>query len=175
LKKFAYFSNRSYCDCTVFAVLILCAHIFDAYTYVKCDAVYEKNGRLTIVDWKTGNGSESDLEQVLLYVFLVSRLYTVPVEQIEARLEYLYDGDCAIYNFNCKDMEYAEEIIKSGIIDLQSCLSNPEKGIPFPEIYFQQNKSTKCRFCNFREICFHETLPSNVNSEHQKGAVLIPV
>ncbi len=149
---------------------------FDGFkTFVKVDALYEKEGRLVIIDWKTGNPSESDLEQELLYAYFVSKLYNVSIEQVEARLEYLCDGDCTVYNFNHKDMEFAEEILRNGIADIQSCLSNSEKGLPYPEAYYRQNKSSKCRFCNYREICFGGTFPSKDNSEQQKSTALILV
>lgn len=49
---------------------------FDNFTTtIRCDALYKAGGKIIVVDWKTGNASESDLEQVLLYVYFVINLW----------------------------------------------------------------------------------------------------
>lgn len=149
---------------------------FDTFkTSIRCDALYREGGRIIVVDWKTGNASEGDLEQVLLYVYFVSKLYNVPAEEIEARLEYLSDGDFAVYNFSRTDMECAEEIVRRGVDELQNCLANRAKNLPYPEVYFKQNISSKCRYCNFKEICFNGGIPLIQFSEHPKDTDLVKV
>ena len=143
-------------------------------TYVKVDALYQSRdtGHFIVVDWKTGKGSEIEVEQLLLYVFFMHKMYDIPVEAIEARLEYLVDGDCASYRFTSHDMEMAEKIISSGIRKMQKYLFDKEKNIPMPETYFPQNKSSKCNYCNYLEVCFGDEI---VVSETEAAKVLAGV
>lgn len=132
---------------------------FDNYkTYIKIDALYQTGGEYKVVDWKTSKGNDLEVEQLLLYVFFVHKMCRIPVESIEARLEYLVTGDCASYRFTNYDMEMAEEIVMRGVCEMRNYLFDKDKNIPLPEIYFQQNKSSKCRNCNYKEICFGDTL-----------------
>jgi CRISPR/Cas system-associated exonuclease Cas4 (RecB family) len=128
--------------------------------FVKIDALYQKRdtGEFIVVDWKSGKGSEIEVEQLLLYVYFVHKMYDLPVELIEARLEYMLDGDCASYRFTSADMMMAERIINNDINKMQKYLFNAKKNIPQPETYFTANMSAKCRYCNFQEVCFGEAI-----------------
>lgn len=64
----------------------------------KLDAVYERQGRIEIVDWKTGRmptGREEQTERFLqldLYRVAYSMTFDVPLEQIDATLFYVRDN-----------------------------------------------------------------------------------
>jgi len=133
---------------------------FDGFkTYVKVDALYQNRdtGKYVVVDWKTGNGNSLEVEQLLLYVYFTHKMYNIPIEEIEARLEYCVDGDCAIYTFTSNDMNMAEKMINGHIKKMQEYMFNIQDNIPMPEIYFPENRSSKCRYCNFQEICIGDT------------------
>ena len=127
-------------------------------SYVKIDALYqnENTQQFIVVDWKSGKGNEIEVEQLLLYVYFVHKMYTIPAQEIEARLEYLADGDCASYRFTDNDMQIAEEIINSDIKKMQRYLFDKERNIPLPEAYFPANESSKCKYCNYIELCFEK-------------------
>jgi hypothetical protein len=124
-------------------------------TLVRIDALYQtKNtGEYVVVDWKSGKGSAEEIEQVLLYVYMVHKALNVPVEAIEARLEYLLSGDSASFRFNAQDMQFAEKIIVEDINKMQKCLLDVDKNVPLPEVYFPMNKSSRCKYCNYQELC----------------------
>ena len=129
-------------------------------TYVKIDALYQNknNDEIVVVDWKTGKGGEVEVEQLLLYVFFVHKMYTIPVELIEARLEYLEDGDSASYRFTEQDMKMAEAIVNKGISRMQNYMFDKDKNIPMPEEYFAKNQSSRCKYCNYRELCYENIM-----------------
>jgi hypothetical protein len=123
--------------------------------FVKIDALYQKaNGDYIVVDWKTGKGSAEEVEQILLYVFYVHKTFRIPVDSIEARLEYLVSGDIASYRFSNQDMICAERIIEDDIVKMRKYLIDGNKNVPFPEVYFTTNKSSRCKYCNYQELCF---------------------
>lgn len=70
----------------------------DRRVVCKLDAVYETNGRIEIVDWKTGRVPKDDTErsqrflQLDLYRVAYAETYEVPLEQIDATLFYVRDG-----------------------------------------------------------------------------------
>lgn len=125
-------------------------------TYIKVDALYQQpiSNEFVVVDWKIGKGCSMELEQLLLYVFFIQKIYGIPIEAIEARLEYLEDGDCASYRFNQQDMLMAEEIVANDIRYMQKYLFDVASNAPLPEVYFKTNKSSKCKSCNYHALCF---------------------
>lgn len=65
------------------------------------------------------------------------------------------------------DMEMAEKIINNGIRKMQKYLFDREKNIPLPEAYFPQNRSSKCKYCNYREICLEEEIAKPVSATNK--------
>ena len=50
----------------------------------RIDAVFERNGRYDVIDWKTGSSSGTDPYQLAIYCLAWSQLRNVPISNIDA-------------------------------------------------------------------------------------------
>jgi len=108
----------------------------------KIDRVDEVDGKLVLVDYKTGSPktvlTADDKEQLLIYQMAASELWQKPV----GKLMYYYVDDGSILDFLGTDVEidkYRQKMLK---------LISSIRSLKFPP-----KPSTMCQFCDFREIC----------------------
>lgn len=125
--------------------------------YFKVDLLYKqpKEGKYYIIDWKTGNFSDKDKEQLLLYAYYVYKKYNIEPSNIVVRIEYVrgsnnYQSDL----FTKEDMKIAEQIITNSMDEMNSYLEDisinkPKQISEFPMI----NECGNCKLCKYRVLC----------------------
>ncbi|AEX84500.1 ATP-dependent exonuclase V beta subunit, helicase and exonuclease domain-containing [Marinitoga piezophila KA3] len=131
-------------------------HFFinDYKIYSIIDLMFEQNGKIYIVDWKTGKPSKDDEFQLRLYALYASLKYGFPLEDIILINEYLLYGYAEERVFKNEDIIEVEEFIKEQIKVLEGYLKDSYLNIPKDEEYFVANPSiNNCKWCNFKEIC----------------------
>lgn len=107
-----------------------------------------------VVDWKTGQESDSIEDQLLIYALYVNKMYNIPFEKIELRIEYLLSGETFVMNVDETKIEKIKYKIFKSIEEMRSYLINTELNIPMPlEEFTAHPESFKCSECNYREIC----------------------
>lgn len=123
--------------------------------YVKVDFAYKKNGRLIIVDWKTGRTEDVDLSiQIGCYALYALRKWKAKISKI----------DTIIYNLLRDRFEKTEMIeariseaefhILTSIEAMKKQLACEKENIPLPEEQFPKTSNRKnCNYCNFQRIC----------------------
>ncbi|EYE87847.1 hypothetical protein Q428_11070 [Fervidicella metallireducens AeB] len=112
------------------------------------------DGKWVVVDWKTGQESDSIEDQLLIYAVYVNKIYNVPFEKIELRIEYLLSGETFVMNVDETKIEKIKDKIFKSIEEMKGYLINPELNIPMTIDKFPvQPGNFKCCQCNYREIC----------------------
>ncbi len=129
--------------------------IEDEKIYVKLDLLYRsKDDTWVIVDWKTGQETEKNEQQVLLYALFLHDKYQVPYDRIEIRIEYLLSGDFVSVTVRPEDIERVKREVLASAKAMKAYLEDPAENKPKPAVAFPASpESRKCGGCNYREIC----------------------
>ena len=127
--------------------------------YSKIDLLYKDyDGYYVIVDWKTGKGSESDKEQLLVYAWYVIEQYNVHYSKIKGRIEYLLDGHAEEVIFKPEDIQFIKEKVSNDLKIINYYLDDAILNKPKEKEVFQKTlKNYKCSNCKFRMLC-HEDI-----------------
>ncbi len=126
--------------------------------YLKADIVYRINGpapKIVVADWKTGTACKDDYEQVLVYAYLARKQFALAGADIEARLEYLANGQCRSYQITNTELSLAEDILIDAIGKLTGFHAS-KTGDALPEAAYKRNLTSRCSTCNYQELCSNE-------------------
>lgn len=122
--------------------------------YSIVDFMYEKNGDIFIIDWKTGKKSPDDEFQLKLYALYAYKNYNIDLNRVYLINEYLYEGDYEERKYAKEELLEVENFIKERIDIMENYLKDKEKNIPKDESSFPARSSKyNCKWCNFKEIC----------------------
>lgn len=123
---------------------------------VKLDCAFKNNGKLYIIDFKTGKPNDNIIEQVVTYsMYAIKMKWVEKIENIiiiPAFLSYFEDDPIQafpIIEINKSQIQQQIDIIKREYPLLTKAHDNKNN-----EEYFEytENKNS-CRFCNFKGIC----------------------
>ncbi|WP_143318155.1 PD-(D/E)XK nuclease family protein [Clostridium sp. HBUAS56017] len=126
--------------------------------YALIDVLYiDEKGNYVIVDWKTGQFSEHDKEQLMVYVLYVMERYKVTIDKVIGRLEYLLIGENYEYKFNLDDIIEINNRINMDLNVINAFLEDKDKNKPrHKEHFLMCDNISKCRKCKFRKLCLNE-------------------
>lgn len=130
--------------------------------YAVPDLLYvDAKGQWTIVDWKTGEDTEENREQVALYALYVLRKHGVERSNIVAKLEYLNLGERQEFTFSQAELEAVEQGAMASMEKMRNLLSDPDQNIPLAKEHFPLTSARQyCLWCNFYELCQRELAES---------------
>ena len=124
--------------------------------YLKVDFIFPKNGRVVVLDWKTGKrDSTKHKNQLIGYVYYASKQFEVGVDTIDAHIIYLGDeyGEL-IADVNDFDISNFEDKVREEIKNMYDYCSGIEENSPLPKEEFQMIENLNiCKFCNYKELC----------------------
>ena len=121
--------------------------------FVKPDLAYRQDGRLMIVDWKTGNADADDFQFRVYTIYAIEEL-GFELENIDL-LEYnLVHNKKTLHNFNIEEIEETMHIIINSIDDMKGYLSDPEENMAIMTNFERTEDRNTCNWCNFKKICF---------------------
>jgi hypothetical protein len=137
----------------------------DAWTFeatriwVAVDFAYrDRDGRVQVLDWKTGKEREVDHTQVGIYALYAREKWGIPVDGVVGGLVYLVqpDGagagrvsvaaDPATLNACTADM-------RASIAEMKAVLQDPERNVAHMDGFPQLPEREACRRCPFRRPC----------------------
>ena len=118
----------------------------------KVDLAYMKNGKVIIVDWKTGGSSSGDDSlQMLAYALWVKHRFECPVDAIKLHKVYLEDNTFSTYHIGEKEIARVEARIIQDLERMQEAENHARRGLVNAFTPCAQPKV--CELCQYREIC----------------------
>jgi len=113
------------------------------------------DGRLVVVDWKTGRPRESDEEQLALYGLFVRQEYGE--RACRGRLEYLAGPESRSVEIGPERLREAEERARASIREMRGYLADPARNEARSKEAFPLAEDRRaCRRCDFFELCEEE-------------------
>ena len=119
-------------------------------------AFREHDGRVVIVDWKTGRGEGRFNEvQVAGYaLYAVEQGWVADPEQITTELDYLVLPKAVRRSVTGQKIEAARRFIERSARDMKALLVDPVANVGRLEDFPMVDRPQLCRRCNFRRLCF---------------------
>lgn len=116
---------------------------------------YDRRAQLWyIVDWKTGNPSDADRQQLVLYAYYVAQQYGIPIDTIQLRNEYLKTGQTVTFTASERDLQQMFHVFRHSVDDMRAHLVDPMTNEPKAmETFPLTNDKRQCYTCNYKEIC----------------------
>ncbi|HET6344155.1 MAG TPA: PD-(D/E)XK nuclease family protein, partial [Myxococcota bacterium] len=120
---------------------------------VKPDFAYrDADGRVILVDWKTGVPYGNEHTQLAVYGMFAERAWGLGSERMQAQLVYLADGGQDIFEVSPEELTEAEAAVRASVRlmrDLSASVLDGEGMHHFP----QTEVEGACGRCSFRRVC----------------------
>jgi hypothetical protein len=132
-------------------------HVGDVEVFLRMDLAYrEEDGRVVIVDWKTGRGEGRFNEvQVAGYaLYATEKGWVGAPEEIETELSYLVIPKVVRRKVGRKRVEHARSFIARSASNMKALLLDPGENLARMEDFARVDRPAVCRRCNFRRLCF---------------------
>jgi hypothetical protein len=132
-------------------------HVDDVEVFLRMDLAYrDRNGRVVIVDWKTGRaeGRFNDVQLAGYALSAVERGWVASPEEIETELAYLVIPRYRRRSVDAKRVEAARHFIRKSAGNMRALLLDPLANLARLEDFQMIEKPRVCRRCNFRRLCF---------------------
>jgi hypothetical protein len=125
--------------------------------FVRMDLAYrDHDGRVVIVDWKTGrNEGRFNEVQVAGYALYAAHAgWALEPEQISTELAYLVIPKSVRRSVDRKKIENARRFILKSAGSMKALLLDPASNVARLEDFPMIERPQVCRRCNFRRLCF---------------------
>ncbi len=132
-------------------------HVGDVEVFLRMDLAYrDHDGRVVIVDWKTGRGEGRFNEvQVAGYaLYATEKGWVGDPEEISTELSYLVIPKAVRRGVTKKMVEHARSFIARSARDMRALLLDPVGNLARLEDFPMVDRPQVCRRCNFRRLCF---------------------
>ena len=130
-------------------------YLYKRKIWAVIDCSYRTEDGVTIIDWKTGRSTSSDLSlQLSCYAMYGMEKWGIKPQKIKLVQYNLLSNQSA--EFSVKEGEIADTkaYIKGSIADMESLLVDVENNVPKEEKFFKKIEDEKIRArCNFRKVC----------------------
>jgi hypothetical protein len=133
-------------------------------------AIRLADGRIVIVDWKTGGDSPATRLQLAVYALYATQRWTVPPEQITTWEVRLGHGPQAIpHPIDADSLAWAEDTIRTSAEAMLSLLADRDRNLARESDFPMSENLDLCSGCRFRRACSREstyaqTVPHSFNS-----------
>ena len=119
-------------------------------------AFREEDGRVVIVDWKTGRGEGRFNEvQIAGYaLYAAEKGWVEDPARIETELAYLVIPKAVRRKVDAKKIDHARQFIAKSAATMKSLLLDPAQNLARMEDFPMVDRPSMCRRCNFRRLCF---------------------
>jgi hypothetical protein len=128
--------------------------------FLRMDLAFrDRNGRVVIVDWKTGR-SEGRFNEVQLagYALYAARQgWVQSPEELQTELAYLAMPKFVRRNVDARTLEHAQAFIEKSASNMRKLLTDVALNQGRLEDFAMVDRPQLCRRCNFRRLCFPRT------------------
>jgi hypothetical protein len=131
---------------------------------LRMDLAYRRpDGRVLIVDWKTGRGegrfNEVQLAGYALYAAHAG--WSASAEDIGTELAYLAVPRYVQRTVDARKLDHARAFIARSAGNMKALLLDPVANLARLEEFAMVDRPQMCRRCNFRRLCFPRVQPSS--------------
>jgi hypothetical protein len=119
------------------------------------DCSFQSEEGVTIIDWKTVRGTESDLSlQLSCYAMYGVEKWRTRPEEIKLVEYNLLSNQSAEFLVTAGEINNTKTYIRGSIADMRSLLADVENNVPREEGFFKKIEDERIRNrCNFRKVC----------------------
>ena len=128
--------------------------------WVAIDFAYrDEQGRVHVLDWKTGQARGVDHTQVGIYALYAQRKWGVPVDGVLGGLVYLVGsgdakgGERVSVAADPAALETCQAEMRASIAEMRSTLADPARNVAVIDAFPQLPARDACRRCPFRRPC----------------------
>ncbi len=133
----------------------------DVPIFLRMDLAYrDANGRVIIVDWKTGR-SEGRFNEVQLAgyaLYAKEQGWVESPEEIVTELAYLAVPKYVRRSVDAKRLEAARAFVEKSAASMRRLLTDPVQNLARLEDFAMVDRPQMCKRCNFRRLCFPRAL-----------------
>jgi CRISPR/Cas system-associated exonuclease Cas4 (RecB family) len=132
-------------------------HVDGVEVFLRMDLAYrDGDGRVVIVDWKTGRGEGRFNEvQVAGYaLYALEQGWVASPEEIATELNYLVVPRVARRTVTAQKLDHARRFIARSSRDMRALLFDPDQNLARLEDFAMVDRPRVCQRCNFRRLCF---------------------
>ena len=125
--------------------------------FLRMDLAYrDRDGRVVIVDWKTGRneGRFGEVQLAGYALYATEQGWVCEPEQISTELNYLVIPRAVRRSVNRKAIENARRFILKSAGTMKALLVDPLQNLARLEDFPMIDRPQLCRRCNFRRLCF---------------------
>ena len=124
---------------------------------LRMDLAYrDKDGRVVIVDWKTGRGEGrfSEVQLAGYALFAAQQGWVKSADELRTELAYLAIPRYVRRSVDQKRLDHAHAFIAKSASTMKALLLDPVANLARLEDFAMIERPTICRRCNFRRLCF---------------------
>jgi len=132
-------------------------HVGDVQVFLRMDLAFrDADGRVVIVDWKTGRreGRFNEIQVAGYALYATEQGWATSPEEIDTELNYLAIPRAARRGVTQKKIEHARNFIRKSAGNMKSLLLDPVENLARLEDFPMIDRPRYCRRCNFRKLCF---------------------
>ena len=117
----------------------------------------DEEGRITVVDWKTGQQRDGYEDQVVGYALYLAHRYRVPPESVRCLLVFLNLGQQVEVHIDASTLERYRVLFEESVRSMQALLLNASQNVPVDAEQFPKTEDLReCARCAFRRACGRE-------------------
>jgi hypothetical protein len=127
--------------------------------WVAVDFAYrDADGRVHVLDWKTGKERDVDHTQVGIYALYAGQKWNVPAEEVRGGLVYLVPngapgGEVVPVAADVAALEACQAKMRASIAEMRAALADPAKNVAVEEAFPRPAARDVCARCAFRRPC----------------------
>jgi hypothetical protein len=135
-------------------------HVGDVEVFLRMDLAFRaQDGRVVIVDWKTGRaeGRFNEVQIAGYALYAAERGWVGDPEEILTELNYLVVPRSRRRTVKRQQLDHARSFIARSARDMKALLLDPLANLARLEDFPMIDRPQICRRCNFRRLCFPRT------------------
>jgi CRISPR/Cas system-associated exonuclease Cas4 (RecB family) len=135
-------------------------NVGDVPVFLRMDLAFrDREGRVIIVDWKTGRGEGRFSEvQVAGYALYAAEQAWAAPEEIRTELAYLAIPRYVRRTVDRRKLDHLRSYVAKSAKNMRALLLDPVANLARLEDFPMIDRPQACRRCNFRRLCFPRTV-----------------
>jgi hypothetical protein len=132
-------------------------HVGDVEVRLRMDVAYrDREGRLVIVDWKTGRseGRFNEIQVAAYALFAAEQGWVKDAGEIRTELVYLAQNRSVRRTVDARKLDHARAFISRSATNMKALLADPAANLARLVDFPMVERPQVCRRCNFRRLCF---------------------